>query len=120
MSADQLAELYREDAVHELPFTKGPRAVLRGREEVRRRYAEVWSSSPVKVEDVHVLAVLAVHAATSAVVAELVLQLSAPGVPNFTAGNVLVMQTVGGRLFRVRDYVDNEAILRGLGRLPAL
>ena len=113
MSADDLAALYQEDAVHELPFSEGASSVLRGREAIRARYAAAWAASPVRVEHIDVVAV---HESDVACVAELRLTLHVAGRGRHQASNVLVMYAENGLLRRVRDYVDSAAIQRALQR----
>ena len=51
MSADDLAGLYAEDAVHEFPFAfPGMPPRFTGREQVRAGYHAIWGASPAKPE----------------------------------------------------------------------
>ena len=52
-SADALADLYAEDAVHEFPFSlPGLPPRFEGREAVRAGYRAMWGASPVVIERV--------------------------------------------------------------------
>ncbi|MGW5656628.1 nuclear transport factor 2 family protein [Streptomyces humi] len=101
MSADDLAELYAVDGVHEFPFTSpGFPARYDGREEVRAGYRAAWGASPVRVTEIREVAV---HdtADPEVIVAEQVVvagQVTVPG--------LLVLRVRDGRLVRVRDYLD--------------
>ncbi|MFD0660713.1 nuclear transport factor 2 family protein [Thermocatellispora tengchongensis] len=53
-SADELADLYAEDALHEFPF--GGLEPFRGREEIRAGYHAMWDASPFEAEEVRRLA----------------------------------------------------------------
>src|SRR5215217_950316 len=53
LSADELADLYAVDAIHEFPFLAPGRPTrYRGREEVRAGYWAAWSASPVRLEEI--------------------------------------------------------------------
>ncbi|MFF3918510.1 nuclear transport factor 2 family protein [Streptomyces sp. NPDC001852] len=52
-SADALAALYAEDAVHEAPFTvPGFPPRFKGREAIRAAYGAMWNASPVVIDSV--------------------------------------------------------------------
>ncbi|MFJ5118589.1 nuclear transport factor 2 family protein [Kitasatospora sp. NPDC088548] len=57
-SADDLADLYAVDAVHEFPFlSPGMPARYQGSEEVRAGYRAAWGASPVQPREIHEVAV---------------------------------------------------------------
>src|SRR5262245_59464302 len=57
-SADDLADLYAVDAVHEFPFlSPGMPARYNGREEVRAGYKAAWGASPARPERIREVAV---------------------------------------------------------------
>jgi uncharacterized protein len=54
LSADELTDLYADDAVHEFPFlAPGRPERYHGREEVREGYRAAWGASPVRLEEIH-------------------------------------------------------------------
>ncbi|KPI10495.1 protein of unknown function DUF1486 [Actinobacteria bacterium OK074] len=119
-SADDLADLYAVDAVHEFPFSTPnfpPR--FEGREAVRAGYRAAWGASPVRVADiadvtVHETADPAVIVAEQVVVGELP---SREG--TFTVPGLLVLRVEGGLITRCRDYMDGLGVARALGTPPS-
>jgi ketosteroid isomerase-like protein len=115
-SADDLADLYAEDALHEFPFTHGDGAVLRGREAIRARYTAVWGRMPFELVAVENLVT---HPMTDPdmLVAEQDLRVrdTATGAV-FVASFVLVMTVRGGQIVRLRDYTDDLTFARATGR----
>ncbi|MCX5344934.1 nuclear transport factor 2 family protein [Streptomyces atratus] len=116
-SADDLADLYAADAVHEFPFTSpGFPSRYEGREEVRAGYRAAWGASPVRVEaiedmEVHETADPEVIIGEHAVVGAL-------PIGTFTVPGVLIVRVHDGLITRVRDYMDGLAVA-GLGELMA-
>ncbi len=121
MSADDLADLYEVDAVHELPFLfPGMPACLKGREEVRATYRAAWEHSTARAS---ALRDVTVHTTSDpeVVIAEqtVVGTVTGSGEP-FAFSNVLVIRVRGGLITQVRDYMDGLRIAHSLGRLPAV
>ncbi|HVW93830.1 MAG TPA: nuclear transport factor 2 family protein [Devosia sp.] len=115
---DQLADLYAEDAVHELPFDHTPDGILRGRAAVRARYAAAWSVAPVEVRDITNVK-LHQTVEPDLVVAEQDLELTnTTNGHHFVAATVLVMRVRNGEIVHMRDYTDNLTIATELGRMP--
>ncbi|MER5639829.1 nuclear transport factor 2 family protein [Kitasatospora sp. NPDC002227] len=120
-SADDLAELYAADAVHEFPFLfPGMPACYRGREEIRAGYAAAWGASPARPTEIREVAV---HESTDPevlTVEQLVVgTLATTGAP-FAFPGLLVLRVRDGRLVQVRDYMDGLGVAHAMGRLPAV
>ncbi|MFF4955977.1 nuclear transport factor 2 family protein [Streptomyces sp. NPDC001222] len=120
-SADDLADLYAVDGVHEFPFLfPGMPARLHGREEVRAGYRAAWDASPALPE--RILEV-AVHTSTDpeVIIVEQTVTGTVTGTGEpFAFPGLVVMRVRGGALVRVRDYMDGLCMARALGRLPAV
>jgi ketosteroid isomerase-like protein len=120
-SADDLADLYAADAVHELPFLfPGMPDRFEGREQVRAAYRAAWAASdaqPQKVREV------AVHSSIDGevLIAEQVVSgvRGATGQP-FEFVGVLVLRVRNGEIIHVRDYMDGLGVAHAMGRLPAV
>ncbi|MQY16112.1 putative PhzA/B-like protein [Streptomyces sp. RB5] len=115
-SADDLADLYAPDGVHEFPFTApGFPPRFEGREAVRAGYRAAWGASPVQVEEVREVAV---HETTdpAVIVAEHVVVGSLPATgAAFTVPGLLVLHVHDGRITRTRDYMDTLAVSAARG-----
>jgi ketosteroid isomerase-like protein len=117
-SADDLAVLYAEDAVHEFPFTHTDKTTLHGRERIRARYRAAWGAMPATVK---AASNLIVHrmADGETTVAEFELTLENTNThAQFIASTVVVMRVRGGEITHLRDYTDNLTLERGLGVPP--
>ncbi|WP_084259143.1 nuclear transport factor 2 family protein [Microtetraspora malaysiensis] len=120
-SADDLADLYADDAAHAFPFrVPGAPERLDGREEVRAFYRAAWGDSPVrltKIEDV------VVHPAADpeVIVGEWVGvgSLNPDGRP-FRATGLLLGRVRDGKIIDMRDYMDVFGTYGALGRLRAM
>ncbi|MGK5555557.1 nuclear transport factor 2 family protein [Actinomadura kijaniata] len=117
-SADDLADLYAEDGVHEFPFAfPGFPERYEGRERVREGYRATWGSSPVRVREVRSVAVHE-DPGTGTLVAEHVVVAETPDADGtFTIPGLLVLHVKDGRLTRVRDYMDGLSVARARGLL---
>ncbi|GAA4055059.1 nuclear transport factor 2 family protein [Nonomuraea soli] len=110
-SADELAELYAEDAVHEFPFRMdGMPEALHGREQIRAAYTATWGASPFDVTDVRDVVVhrgldpevfVSEHTVVGTVAGQV---LSVPG--------LLVLRVRDGLIVHNRDYMDATAVTR--------
>ncbi|MFJ7257647.1 nuclear transport factor 2 family protein [Streptomyces sp. NPDC098085] len=118
-SADDLADLYAVDALHEFPFASPgfpPRFV--GREEVRAGYRAAWGASPVRVEAVEEVEIHET-ADPEVIIGEHVVVGALPsGSGTFTVPGLLVLRVHDGLITRVRDYMDGLAVA-GLGESMA-
>lgn len=114
-SADDLADLYAEDAVHEFPFVSpGFPPRFEGRAAVRAGYRAAWGASPVQVTEVRRTAA---HETVDpeVIVAEHVVVGTLPGGAAFEVPGLLVLRVSGGLLTRVRDYMDSAAVAGARG-----
>lgn len=121
MSADDLADLYAADAIHELPFVfPGMPARYDGREQVRAAYRAAWAATDARVRDVRDVAVH-ITADPHVVIAEQVLTgvVASTGEP-FEFPGVLVLRVHDALITNVRDYMDGLAVAHAMGRLPAV
>ncbi|MFI6846544.1 nuclear transport factor 2 family protein [Kitasatospora sp. NBC_00085] len=120
-SADDLAGLYAEDGVHELPFLfPGMPTAYHGREEVRAAYRAAWSASPAKPLEIREVAT---HESTDpeVIVAEQLVrgELTTTGRP-FSFPGLLVLRVRDGLIVHARDYMDGLTVAHTMGRLPAV
>ncbi len=123
-SADDLADLYATDGVHDFPFASpGFPPSYAGREEIRAGYRAVWGASPVRVEEI---ADVTVHETDDpeVIIAEHVVVAALPAqgdtlTGTFTVPGLLILRVRDGLIIRVRDYMDGLGVSRALGRLPA-
>ncbi|WP_399885967.1 nuclear transport factor 2 family protein [Streptomyces sp. BBFR51] len=115
-SADDLADLYAVDAVHEFPFTApGFPPHFEGREAVRAGYRAAWGASPVRVEEIRKVAAHET-ADPEVIVAEHVVVGTLPaGRTAFTVPGLLVLHVRGGLIARARDYMDGLGVVRARG-----
>ncbi|GAA3194222.1 nuclear transport factor 2 family protein [Actinocorallia longicatena] len=110
-SADELADLYAEDAVHEFPFRMaGMPAALHGREEVRAAYTASWGSTPFRVADVVDIVVRRTDD-PEVVVCEHIVVGEVAGRP-FTIPGLLVLRIRDGLIVHNRDYMDATSVAR--------
>ncbi|MER6059832.1 nuclear transport factor 2 family protein [Streptomyces sp. NPDC001792] len=110
-SADDLADLYAVDAVHEFPFTSpGFPPRFEGREAVRAGYRAAWGAGPARVEEIEQIAI---HdtADPEVIIAEQVVRGSLPATgASFSVPGLLVLRVRDGLLTRVRDYMDSAGV----------
>lgn len=115
-SADDLADLYAVDAVHEFPFTSpGFPPCYEGREAVRAGYRAAWGASPVQVEEIRKIAVHET-ADPEVIIAEHVVVGTLPTRgTTFTVPGLLVLRVPSGLITRVRDYMDGLGVVSARG-----
>jgi ketosteroid isomerase-like protein len=118
-SADALADLYAEDAIHEFSFAVPNRpARYLGQAEVRAGYLAAWRDHPL---DIDAIDDVFVHDATDpeVVVGQWRLQgsLRATGAAVEVTG-LLVLRVRGGKIVHCHDFMDAFGIARALGRPP--
>ncbi|MFF4473365.1 nuclear transport factor 2 family protein [Streptomyces sp. NPDC001599] len=115
-SADDLADLYAVDAVHEFPFTApGFPGHFEGREAVRSGYRAAWGASPARVEEVREVAVHET-ARPGVIVAEHVVVGAVPAArTGFTVPGLLVLHVRDGLIARARDYMDGFGVAAARG-----
>ena len=111
---DDLADLYAEDAVVELPFAPSPPGRLEGREAIRAHFAAA-ARGPLTLQASNVV----VHDTgdPEVVIAEFDYhgQVSATG-RSFRVANIQVLRVRNGHIVSSRDYHDHPAIAAALGR----
>lgn len=121
--ADDLADLYAVDAVHEFPLLfPGMPERLVGREQIRETYGAAWAaaSQVVTLEEIrHVVVHQTTDPEVIVVEQEIAGSVSTTG-RRIDAFGVLVMRIHDGLLVHVRDYLDALTINHALGRLPAV
>jgi ketosteroid isomerase-like protein len=119
--ADQLADLYAPDAVHELPFMfPGMPDRYEGREEVRAAYGTAWAASTARPDEVRVVAVHLTDDPEVVVAEQVVAGTVATTGEPFELPGVLVLRVRDGRIIHVRDYMDGLAVAHAMHRLPAV
>ncbi|MFR9793811.1 nuclear transport factor 2 family protein [Streptomyces sp. MB22_4] len=120
-SADDLADLYAVDAVHEFPFLfPGMPERYQGREEVRAGYRAAWDASPAQPQEIREVVV---HENTDpeVIVVEQVVSgtVTTTGRP-FSFPGLLVIRVRNSRIVHVRDYMDGLGVAHAMGRLTAV
>jgi len=118
-SADALADLYAEDAIHEFSFAVPNRpARYLGQAEVRAGYGAAWRDHPLTIDAIEDVFV---HDATDpeVVVGQWRLRgsLRATGAAVEVTG-LLVLRVRGGKIVHCHDFMDALGIARALGRPP--
>ncbi|GAA2432352.1 hypothetical protein GCM10010191_52950 [Actinomadura vinacea] len=110
-SADALADLYAEDAVHEFPFSvPGLPPCFEGREAVRAGYRKMWEASPVLVEGIEDVTTLRATDPEVIVVEQVVTGTVGPGGPDLRVPGLLVLRIRDGLIVHCRDYMDGFAV----------
>lgn len=115
-SADDLADLYAPDAIHEFPMTfpSFPRR-FEGREQIRAGYRAAWEASPVRLEEIRNVVIHDTSDPDVIVVEQEVAGTVATNGRSFVASNLLVMRVRDGALTHVRDYLDASALAQAAG-----
>ena len=118
-SADALADLYTEDAIHEFSFAVPHRpARYVGQAEIRAGYGEAWRDHPLEIDAIEDVFV---HDAADpeVVIGQWRLRgsLRATGAPVEATG-LLVLRVRGGKIVHCRDFMDAMGLARALGRPP--
>ncbi len=113
-SADQLAELYAADAVHEFSVLVPHRPpVCHGREAVRAAYRTAWAKNPVIIESLENTFVRQAHDDPEVVVGQWQMRgiLAATG-QRVNVNGLLFLQVRDGFIIHGRDFLDGlEAAL---------
>ncbi|MFJ2234322.1 nuclear transport factor 2 family protein [Streptomyces sp. NPDC087859] len=118
-SADDLADLYAVDAVHEFPFAvPGFPPRYDGREAVRAGYQVAWGASPARVDEIRKVAAYETTE-PGVIVAEHVVAGSVLSVPPrrtvFTVPGLLILHVHDGLITRARDYMDASGVTGARG-----
>lgn len=120
-SADDLADLYAADAVHELPFLfPGMPERFEGSEQVRAAYRAAWAASDAQPHEVREVDVHSCAGGAVLVVEQIVSGVRQSTGEPFEFAGVLVLRVRDGRIVHVRDYMDGLGVARAMGRLPAV
>lgn len=121
MNADDLADLYAVDAVHELPFLfPGMPERYEGREEVRAAYRSAWKASPARPQSVREVALHATDDPEVVIAEQVLCGVHASTDEPFEFPGVLVLRVRAGQIVHVRDYMDGLEVARAMGRLQAV
>jgi uncharacterized protein len=119
--ADELADLYAPDGVHELPFLfPGMPARYEGREQVRAAYERAWGASPARPENVQTIAIHNSMDPHVVVSEQVVVGVNTATGDHFELPGLVVLHVHRGVITRVRDYMDGLAVARAMHRLPAV
>jgi uncharacterized protein len=114
-SADDLADLYAVDAVHDFPFSSpGFPASYQGREEIRAGYRVAWHNHPVDLTDIRDVVTYAADD-PAVIIDEIAISgiVIATGQP-FELRGLLILEVHGGLITRARDYLDSLSVMRQL------
>jgi uncharacterized protein len=110
-SADALAALYAESAVHEIPFTvPGFPPRFEGRDAIRAAYGAMWNASPVVVERMEEVVVHRGADPGVVIVEQTAVGRIGPDGPRFRLPSLLVLRIEDGAIVHCRDYMDGLAI----------
>ncbi|MEV0622489.1 nuclear transport factor 2 family protein [Nonomuraea sp. NPDC050404] len=107
-SADELADLYAEDGLHEFPF--GGLPPYEGREAIRVGYRAAWGATPFEVEEVRQVALHRTDDPEVVVVEQNVS--GTAGDRRITVPGLLVLRVRDGRIVHTRDYMDSSAVAK--------
>ncbi|WP_327717875.1 nuclear transport factor 2 family protein [Streptomyces sp. NBC_00490] len=115
-SADDLADLYAVDAVHEFPFAvPGFPPRYDGREAVRAGYRVAWGGSPAQVDEIRKVAAYESTEPGVIVAEHVVVGSVPPGRGSFTVPGLLVLHVHDGLITRARDYMDASGVAGARG-----
>ncbi|MEU7839167.1 MULTISPECIES: nuclear transport factor 2 family protein [unclassified Nonomuraea] len=107
-SADELADLYAEDGLHEFPF--GGLPPFEGREEIRAGYTMMWGAMKALVKEIRDVTIRqttdpeVIVAEQETVVTVADQELTVPG--------LLILRVRDGLIVHTRDYMDTSAVAR--------
>ena len=107
-SADELADLYAEDGVHEFPF--GGMPSYEGRERIRAGYHAMWGATAFEATEVRRLALH--HTRDPEVVVVEQDTIVSAGGRSITVPGLLVLRVRDGRIVHTRDYMDSSAVAK--------
>jgi ketosteroid isomerase-like protein len=120
-SADDLADLYAPDAVHELPFLfPGMPDRFEGREQIRTAYRTAWAASDAQPQAVREIAVYSCTDSEVIIAEQVVSGVRQSTDQPFQFPGVLVLRVRNSEIIHVRDYMDGLGVAHAMGRLPAV
>lgn len=115
-------ELFAEEGVYELPFAPlGAKAIYSGIESIRERFLEIANSPLNRLYDLQeVKPKSSIIMGGSGAVAELSIEgnLRSTGAKVAVSSSVAIIEIVGGKISRYRDYPNSIGIAQALGVLP--
>ncbi|MEU6720904.1 nuclear transport factor 2 family protein [Nonomuraea sp. NPDC046802] len=107
-SADELADLYAQDGLHEFPF--GGLPPFKGREEVRAGYQAMWGGTAFDAQEVRRVALHRTEDPEVVVVEQTTVVMAAG--QSVDVPGLLVLRVRNGHIIHTRDYMDTSAIAR--------
>ncbi|MFC4013302.1 nuclear transport factor 2 family protein [Nonomuraea purpurea] len=107
-SADELADLYAKDGLHEFPF--GGLPPFKGREEVRAGCQAMWGGTAFDAREVRRVALHRTED-PEVVVVEQTTVVAAAG-QSVDVPGLLILRVRNGEIIHTRDYMDTSAIAR--------
>jgi uncharacterized protein len=111
-----MVDLYCEDAIHEFPFTRpGLPSRLEGREQIRAFMQANWVMSPLRYVAYRNVVVHETADPEVIVVEQTAAGTSAATGREFALPNIVVLKVRGGRIVRIRDYVNVLAAAEAAG-----
>jgi ketosteroid isomerase-like protein len=120
-SADDLADLYAVDAVHEFPFLfPGMPERYEGREEVRAGYRAAWGASPAQPQEIREVVVHENTDGEVIVVEQIVSGTVTTTGRSFDFPGLLVIRVRNSQIVHVRDYMDGLGVAHAMDRLSAV
>ncbi|MFI1709317.1 nuclear transport factor 2 family protein [Streptomyces griseoruber] len=121
-SADDLADLYAADAVHEFPFLGFPGMPERyqGSEEVRAGYRAAWGASPAQPQKIHDVLVHESIDPEVITVEQVVAGTVTTTGQAFSFPGLLVLRVRNSLIVHARDYMDGLRVAHTMGRLTAV
>ncbi|MCX5265680.1 nuclear transport factor 2 family protein [Streptomyces sp. NBC_00199] len=120
-SADDLADLYAVDAVHEFPFLfPGMPERYEGREEVRAGYRAAWGASPAQPQEIREVVVHENTCGEVIVVEQIVSGTVTTTGRSFDFPGLLVIRVRNSQIVHVRDYMDGLGVAHAMDRLSAV
>lgn len=120
-SADDLADLYAVNAVHEFPFLfPGMPARYQGREEIRAGYRAAWGASPAQPQEIRDVVVHENTDPEVIVVEQVVSGIVTTTGRSFSFPGLLVLRVRNSQIVHVRDYMDGLGVAHAMDRLTAV
>jgi ketosteroid isomerase-like protein len=118
-NADDLADLYAPDAVHEFPLLSPffPKR-LNGREEIRAHYRAAWGAAAIRLLDIREVAVHETRDPLLIVAEAEYTALATASGKSFDLSFLIVMKVEGALIVHLRDYMDALGAAFALDRLP--
>jgi ketosteroid isomerase-like protein len=114
-SADDMAQVYAVDAVHEFPFTRpGLPSRLEGRDEIMSWTTAMWNTNAFTFERYRTLAIHDTDDPDTIIVEQEAIGTSA-ATGEFALPNIVVLTVHNGQITHLRDYVNILAVTAAVG-----